>query len=102
MSRFVSLCLTYITLINFFSLSSSTKKHGLSGMQVQNIKIMIMKSPNTTKNNFTESATLGRSTCTFKLNYVKFFAKHECVHFRIYYSETFIKRTPSGPSQVST
>ena len=41
-----------------------------------------MKSPNTTKNNFTESATMERSTCTFKLN-VRFFAKHKCVHFRI-------------------
>ena len=27
-----------------------------------------MKSPNATKNNFTESATMGRSTCTFKVN----------------------------------
>ena len=43
---------------------------------------MVMRSPNTTKNNFTESATMERSTCTFKLN-VRFFAKHKCVHFRI-------------------
>ena len=42
---------------------------------------MVMKSPNTTKNNFTESTTTERSTCT-ELN-VRFFAKHKCVHFRI-------------------
>ena len=64
-SRFVSFCLTYINLILFVFKYKETRFQLCVSSKY---KIMTIKSAIATKNNFTESATLGRSTCTFKLN----------------------------------